>query len=77
MVQPSGSRHEYALSRCRGKSSLEICAGCVEQISGWHGTSLEPVFSVLLPQQQAYAAAITQTKKGQSDYVAVNPAEDA
>lgn len=78
MVQPNGSGHEYALSHCRDKSSLEICGGCVEQTPGWHGTSLEPVFSVLLPQQQAYAAAIAQTEKGRSGYMAVsNPLEDA
>ena len=49
----------------------------MEQTPGWHGTSLEPVFSVLLPRQQAYAAAFTQTKKGQSDDMAVNLPEDA
>lgn len=77
MVQPNGLSHEYALSHCSDKSSPEICAGCTEQTLARHGTSLEPVFSVLLPWQQAYAAAFTQTKKGQSENVDFNLPDDA
>jgi len=77
MVQPNGSRHKDTLLHCRDTSSPEICTGCTEPTLGWHGTALEPVFSALLPQQQAYAAALTQTKKGQSDNMAVNLPEDA
>lgn len=47
-------------------------ASCAEQMPGWHGTSLELVLSVLLPQHQVYEAAFTQTKMEQSDNMAVN-----